>query len=91
MKSSMWWCIGSRMRIRYTELDMTGIWRCCGKHLRRVKNLMTLGRQGVFLHNNMDHSIFMGLRAAECWAKGGDCTEDWYDRIEGFRKLRIVD
>ena len=30
-----------------------------------MPNLVTLGRQGLFNHNNMDHSIYMGLCAAD--------------------------
>src|SRR5690606_31628204 len=34
------------------------------EYLEQFPNLVTLGRQGLFLHNNMDHSIHMGFRAA---------------------------
>lgn len=34
-------------------------------YLRTVKNLMPIGRYGAFKYNNQDHSILMGLLAAE--------------------------
>jgi protoporphyrinogen oxidase len=34
-------------------------------YLRTVKNLFAIGRYGAFKYNNQDHSILMGLLAAE--------------------------
>jgi protoporphyrinogen oxidase len=59
--------------------------------LRGIKNLLPLGRQGLFLHNNMDHSIYMGLRAARCWQTQSDPTAAWYGAMNEFRDLRIID
>jgi protoporphyrinogen oxidase len=33
----------------------------------RVQNLVTIGRQGLFRYNNMDHSLKMGFTAAANW------------------------
>jgi protoporphyrinogen oxidase len=38
--------------------------------LRSFKNLWPIGRYGAFKYNNQDHSIFMGLLAAENIAEG---------------------
>jgi hypothetical protein len=35
------------------------------EHLRRFQNLQAIGRYGAFKYNNQDHSILMGLLAAE--------------------------
>jgi protoporphyrinogen oxidase len=35
------------------------------EHLRRFRNLQAIGRYGSFKYNNQDHSILMGLLAAE--------------------------
>lgn len=35
------------------------------KHLKTFENLIPIGRYGSFKYNNQDHSIFMGLMAAE--------------------------
>ena len=61
--------------------------------LRRIPNLMTLGRQGLFNHNNMDHSIRMGLDAADRLnaAPPDQAVADWYDHVPSLRDIRIVD
>jgi hypothetical protein len=45
----------------------------------QVDNLVTLGRQGLFRYNNMDHSLKMAFTAARCW-----------DRPELHREVRAV-
>lgn len=61
------------------------------EYLREIPFLITLGRQGLFHHNNMDHSIYEGMVAAEYLAVKESPPSDWY-RDEGqFRRLRIVD
>jgi protoporphyrinogen oxidase len=35
------------------------------EHLRRYQNLQVIGRYGAFKYNNQDHSILMGVLAAE--------------------------
>ena len=39
-------------------------------HLRRVSRVTAIGRYGAFKYNNQDHSILMGLLAAENIADG---------------------
>jgi protoporphyrinogen oxidase len=43
---------------------------------KKVKNLRTTGRQGLYRYNNMDHSIAMGRRTAKTLAKGVDGRAD---------------
>lgn len=61
--------------------------------LRSVENLLTAGRQGLFNHNNTDHSILMGLRAADALASDDSrpAADRWYDTVEEFKQFRIVD
>jgi protoporphyrinogen oxidase len=63
--------------------------------LAKIPNLITLGRQGLFNHNNMDHSIYMALKAAEAvQVNPGDparATAAWYADVDTFKTLRIVD
>src|ERR1700687_3096738 len=35
------------------------------EHLRQYRNLQAIGRYGAFKYNNQDHSILMGVLAAE--------------------------
>jgi protoporphyrinogen oxidase len=65
------------------------------QYLRRFTNLVTTGRQGLFNHNNMDHSMLMGIRAAETTAAAdsanGNAAEPWYANLNQFANFRIVD
>ena len=63
------------------------------KGLGAIPNLMTVGRQGLFNHNNMDHSIYMGLRAADLLNRlpVDEAVKSWYDSVDDFKKMRIVD
>lgn len=45
-------------------------------HLRRVPRITAIGRYGSFKYNNQDHSILMGLLAAENIADGA-CHDLW--------------
>lgn len=60
--------------------------------LRAIPNLLSTGRQGLFNHNNTDHSMLMGLRAAAALiAHGPRAAGAWYDTVEEFKHFRIVD
>jgi protoporphyrinogen oxidase len=83
-------------RIPYTyplyDLDyrrrLSRIWR----YLEQFPNLISAGRQGLFLHNNMDHSIHMGFRAAErILAAPANPAADFYQEVRRFQQFRIVD
>ena len=58
-----------------------------------LPNLITTGRQGLFNHNNMDHSIYMGLRAADLLNSlpAAEAIQRWYDDADHFKTMRIVD
>jgi protoporphyrinogen oxidase len=66
----------------------------CGA-LARFGNLVSTGRQGLFNHNNMDHSMLMGIRAAECLAESARLGESagarWLANLGQFAHFRIVD
>jgi protoporphyrinogen oxidase len=60
--------------------------------LAHVPNLLTTGRQGLFNHNNMDHSMLMGIRAAETVAiHPTEPATAWYANLDQFDHFRIVD
>jgi protoporphyrinogen oxidase len=42
------------------------------KYLSGIRNLTVIGRYGAFKYNNQDHSILMGMLAAENIAEGKD-------------------
>lgn len=58
--------------------------------LSKIENLITTGRQGLFHHNNLDHSIIMGLEAAKS-IQIKLSSKDWYYKIKEFSKFRILD
>lgn len=61
-------------------------------YLQPVGNLVSTGRQGLFNHNNMDHSMLMGIRAAETLAQNPtSAATDWYASLGQFSHFRIVD
>ncbi len=60
--------------------------------LKRFPRLVSTGRQGLFLHNNMDHSIHMGFDAARCVLDApGTAAPEHYAGIGRFLSFRIVD
>lgn len=61
--------------------------------LEQVGNLITLGRQGLFIHNNMDHSIEAGLAAGELLGKieADEAAVRWRGELERLKDIRIVD
>lgn len=73
--------------LKYRE-RLAGIWRW----LEQFPNLITAGRQGLYLHNNMDHSIHMGFRAAASLLGGGkNPAAEFYSEVRRFQSFRIVD
>ncbi|MBN1867352.1 FAD-dependent oxidoreductase [Candidatus Sumerlaeota bacterium] len=74
-------------RLGYRD-DLGRIW----ESLRGISNLISLGRQGLFHHNNMDHSIHMGLRAVRRWSQEAAPVEAWFQsEVPRFDDYRIVD
>ncbi len=65
------------------------VWR----YLEEFSGLISVGRQGLFLHNNMDHSIHMGFRAAEVAMREHpeDPEKHFYKEVRRFQQFRIVD
>jgi protoporphyrinogen oxidase len=46
-------------------------------YVERIENLFSIGRQGLFRYNNMDHSIEMGFKTAEAIINGGKLDTTW--------------
>ncbi|MBU0515661.1 MAG: FAD-dependent oxidoreductase, partial [Proteobacteria bacterium] len=56
-----------------------------------LDNLITTGRQGLFVHNNMHHSLEMGRLAGEAVLAGGPRSAIWIAARELFAAYQIVD
>ena len=54
-----------------------------------LRNLWLVGRQGLFLHNNTHHSLYMGYRAAD--AIGSETREGWDEALTEFEAFRVAD
>lgn len=63
-------------------------------YMSKIQNLVSTGRGGFFCYNNVDHSIDMGLLAAEYLLgihTDGGGTEAYYRLRSRFQQYRIVD
>lgn len=62
------------------------------RYLEQFPNLVSAGRQGLFLHNNMDHSIHMGFRVAHhLGSSEKNPAAAFYHEVPRFQQFRIVD
>ena len=58
----------------------------------RIPGLVTLGRQGLFAHDNVHHAMETGMTAAGCLDPGaGWDAESWAAARRGFREHTVVD
>jgi protoporphyrinogen oxidase len=62
------------------------------EHLRPIKSLIPIGRYGAFKYNNQDHSILMGLLAAENITKGAN-HDLWAVNTdyESYQEAAVID
>jgi len=67
-----------RLRYAYPVYDLTykDNLELLKREAKKVTNLQTTGRQGLYRYNNMDHSIAMGRRVAKTLAKGTDAKAE---------------
>ncbi len=64
------------------------------QYLSRLTNLISTGRQGLFHHNNIDHAILMGWRAADYCHNSGfiiDLPRWYFQTIRTFDRFKIID
>ena len=59
--------------------------------LREIQGLLTLGRQGLFVHDNTHHALYMAY-AAECFNQDGvfDWSE-WHEFRDAFETHVVED
>ena len=65
-------------------------WRRALDAVRALGRVMPAGRQGLFLHCNMDHALRIAADAAEHIAQGGS-TAAWIDGCDRYLDLRVRD
>ena len=55
-----------------------------------VRNVMTLGRHGLFLNNSMDDNVLLGMKIAEhIDRRGADQNQAWKSEMLAFMNLRF--
>jgi protoporphyrinogen oxidase len=67
-----------RLRYAYPVYDLTykENLETLKRETKKIRNLQSTGRQGLYRYNNMDHSIAMGRRVAKTLAKGKDARAE---------------
>lgn len=58
--------------------------------VHEVRNLMTLGRHGLFLNNSMDDNVGLGFQIADHIDQQGADGRVWVKEMLGFMKLRFA-
>lgn len=59
--------------------------------VHEVRNLLTLGRHGLFLNNSMDDNVLLGMKIAEhIDQRGVDQNQIWKNDMLAFMKLRFA-
>ena len=60
--------------------------------LEEIEGLLTFGRQGLFVHDNTHHALFMAYAATECRASDGSFDKArWRDYRRLFDRHVVVD
>jgi protoporphyrinogen oxidase len=58
--------------------------------VHEVRNLMTLGRHGLFLNNSMDDNVALGFQIADHIEQKGADSRVWVAQMLDFMKLRFA-
>jgi len=58
--------------------------------VHEVRNLMTLGRHGLFLNNSMDDNVGLGFQVADHIERKGADSKAWVTEMLEFMKLRFA-
>jgi protoporphyrinogen oxidase len=58
--------------------------------VHEIRNLMTLGRHGLFLNNSMDDNVGLGFQIADHIDKKGGDSRAWAGEMLEFMKLRFA-
>ena len=57
-----------------------------------MKNLLVFGRQGLFVHDNTHHALYMAYSAVDCLDSAGFFDhEKWNEYREEFKSHVVVD
>jgi len=65
-------------------------WETTLEEVREMGDILPIGRQGLFLHCNMDHCVAIAADAVDHLAEGRP-SEAWFDRCPEYLDLRVRD
>ncbi|TNE46525.1 MAG: UDP-galactopyranose mutase [Deltaproteobacteria bacterium] len=65
-------------------------WRQAIEHLKSYRNFYPIGRQGLFLHCNMDHCVRISHDAVQSYQRDRDSVR-WLESLERYLDLRVRD
>ena len=54
-----------------------------------ARNLLTLGRHGLFLNNSMDDNFILGMKVGDFVASGAPDSRAWLAEMLAFMNLRF--
>lgn len=57
----------------------------------RLEGMVSLGRQGLFMHDNVHHDMDMAESAADCWSPDGWNAAGWADSRRRFENMVVED
>jgi protoporphyrinogen oxidase len=58
--------------------------------VHEVRNLLTLGRHGLFLNNSMDDNVLLGMKVADYIRAGHTDSQVWKEQMLAFMNLRFA-
>jgi protoporphyrinogen oxidase len=59
--------------------------------LAGVENLLCFGRQGLFVHDNTHHALFMGYAAAKCLDNNGSFDRGRWQEFRNIFDKHVVE
>jgi protoporphyrinogen oxidase len=73
------------------DLDFENRIRIIEDYLKTIPDIIPLGRQALFVHDNTHHTIEMGFCAANCVSKNGEWDKEKWDEYRQVFKTHVVE
>lgn len=65
--------------------------RMADQWLAEVEGLLTFGRQGLFVHDNTHHALYMAQAAAKCFRADGNFDKDLWAKYRQIFETHVVE
>ncbi|MFC1839990.1 FAD-dependent oxidoreductase [Thermodesulfobacteriota bacterium] len=74
------------------DLDFEQRFNTLEKYLNNLRGMVSLGRQGLFIHDNIHHAFEMAYAASDCLKRNGDWDRvKWLEHRERFKSFTVED